>query len=227
MPPRSARPLCLHADQQPRRQPPQPTDVSALAVGSAGLAAVRLLRIPAAARRGAIRQSEASGPGRVQLQAEPAWHSQLHMGTGRILAGPQSARTRPMAHRHPTPSQVGPCRPRRTEHLFGPAASDDAPWRPKHAERRVGARSLGERSSLNVTLSIGITLRPTSDPAPIGLVCWRPMGRWSGSCRGSIQRRPGHIMLELARDMRQSERSPRVAAMHNCADHGLRRWRAN
>ena len=47
------------------------------------------------------------------------------------------------------------------------------------------------------------------------------MGRWSGSCRGSIQRRPGHIMLELARDMRQSERSPRVAAMHNCADHGI------
>ncbi len=108
----------------------------------------------------------------------------------------------------------------RCQHLrsFGPACTPD---------RRVGARSLGERSSLNVTLSIGITLRPTSDPAPIGLVCWRPMGRWSGSCRGSIQRRPGHIMLELARDMRQSERSPRVAAMHNCADHGLRRWRAN
>jgi hypothetical protein len=27
----------------------------------------------------------------------------------------------------------------------------------------------------------GITLRPAFDPAPVGLACWRPMGRWSRS----------------------------------------------
>jgi hypothetical protein len=57
-------------------------------------------------------------------------------GTGRILAGPQPARTRPVAQGHATASQVSPCRPGRTEHLFGLAASGNAPWRPKHAERR-------------------------------------------------------------------------------------------
>ena len=40
--------------------------------------------------------------------------------------------------------------------------------------RRVSARPLGPLPSLSVTLSIGIILRATFDPAPIGLVCWRP-----------------------------------------------------
>jgi len=47
-----------------------------------------------------------------------------------------------------------------------------------------------------------ITLRPTFDSAPVGLACWRSWIAGRGSCRGSIQRRHGHIMLELARDMR-------------------------
>jgi IS1 family transposase len=40
------------------------------------------------------------------------------------------------------------------------------------------------------------------------------MGRWSGSCRGSIQRRHGHIMQELARDMRQLRTFTSSAAMY-------------
>ncbi len=38
----------------------------------------------------------------------------------------------------------------------------------------------------SVTLSIGITSRPTFDPAPAGLVCRRPMGRCAG--RGFLSR---------------------------------------
>ena len=44
---------------------------------------------------------------------------------------------------------------------------------------RVSARSPGPRLLLSVTLSIGIAPRPTFDSAPVGLVCRRPMGRWS------------------------------------------------
>ena len=44
---------------------------------------------------------------------------------------------------------------------------------------RVSARSPGPRLSLSVTLSIGIVPRPTLDSAPVGLICRRPMGRWS------------------------------------------------
>lgn len=40
------------------------------------------------------------------------------------------------------------------------------------------------------------------DPAPVGVVCLRPQIAGPGSCRGSIQRR-GHILQELAHDMRQ------------------------
>jgi hypothetical protein len=29
-----------------------------------------------------------------------------------------------------------------------------------------------------VALKVGITSRPTFDPAPVGLACWSPMGRW-------------------------------------------------
>ena len=39
-------------------------------------------------------------------------------------------------------------------------------------------------------------------PAPVGLVCLRPRVAGPGSCRGSIQRWNGRIMLELAHDMR-------------------------
>jgi hypothetical protein len=38
------------------------------------------------------------------------------------------------------------------------------------------------------------------------------MGRWPGSCREIIRRRHVHIMLELARDMRQIRTfAPRMA----------------
>jgi len=57
-----------------------------------------------------------------------------------------------------------------------------------------------------------ITLRPTFDSAPVGLACWRSWIAGRGSCRGSIQRRHGHIMLELARDMRH-ERAVSVRAL--------------
>jgi hypothetical protein len=46
--------------------------------------------------------------------------------------------------------------------------------------KRLGARSLGSYPSLSVTLSIGITLRPTERPAPsapdwrlAAAVCWQ------------------------------------------------------
>ena len=45
--------------------------------------------------------------------------------------------------------------------------------------RRVRARSPGQRPSLSVTPSIGITSRPTSDSAPLGQVCQSPIGNWS------------------------------------------------
>jgi len=48
-----------------------------------------------------------------------------------------------------------------------------------NTERRVGARSPGKCPSLSVTPSVGITSRLTLDAAPLGLVCWRPVGRWS------------------------------------------------
>lgn len=37
----------------------------------------------------------------------------------------------------------------------------------------------GSRPSLGVTLSIGITSRPTFELVPVGLACWSLMGRWS------------------------------------------------
>jgi hypothetical protein len=56
--------------------------------------------------------------------------------------------------------------------------------------------------SLDVTLSIGITSRPTFDPAWwTGLL--EPMGRWSRFLSRRDQRRHERIMLELAHDMRQ------------------------
>ena len=70
---------------------------------------------------------------------------------------------------------------------------------------RLGVRSPGPCPALGVTLSISITSRPTFDPASVGLACWSPVGRAGrGSCRGSIQRRRGHIMVALTRDMRQT-----------------------
>ena len=50
----------------------------------------------------------------------------------------------------------------------------------RHGESRRSSHRLGRpRLSLSVTLPTGITSRPAFDPAPAGLVCRRPMGRWS------------------------------------------------
>lgn len=70
-------PPCRSAAPAPAGHSP---DVSALAVGAPGWPLSGCRGFLRAARRGVIRRSEASGPGRVQLQAEPARHSQLHMG---------------------------------------------------------------------------------------------------------------------------------------------------
>jgi hypothetical protein len=51
--------------------------------------------------------------------------------------------------------------------------------RQSRPERRVRAGSPGQCPSLSVTSSIGITSRPTSDSAPLGQVCRRPIGHWS------------------------------------------------
>src|SRR5262249_60056537 len=59
------------------------------------------------------------------------------------------------------------------------------------------------RLSPSVTLTIGIARGVGLGPAPVGLVCLRPRVAGPGSCRGSIQRWNGRIMLELAHDMRQ------------------------
>jgi hypothetical protein len=53
--------------------------------------------------------------------------------------------------------------------------------------------------------------------APVALVCWRPVIASRGSCRGSIQRRHGHIMLEQARGMRQIRTLAGRAAVHTHA----------
>ena len=107
----------------------------------------------------ALRDSPIGGErtGRVQLQAEPAWHSQLHTGSGRILAGPQSARTRPMAHRHLTPSQVGPCRPNAQNISSGPPP---AAMLPGGQSIQIGGS--GSRSWVAVSKRL-----PVSIPGPV------------------------------------------------------------
>ena len=53
-----------------------------------------------------------------------------------------------------------------TDHLVLCASADGRRDCRCHADRRVGARSPGSYPSLSVTLSIGITSRPTGPPVP-------------------------------------------------------------
>jgi len=76
-----------------------------------------------------------------------------------------------------------------TEHPFSRALDDYLGRPPRRPERRVGARSPGPCPSLSVTLVIGITSRPTFDPAPSD-------------------------MLELTRDMRRMRTFSGAATMH-------------
>jgi hypothetical protein len=87
-------------------------------------------------------------------------------------------------------------------------------WGPdSRADRRVRARSPGQYPSLSVTPSMGITSRPTSDSAPLGQVCWMPMGLVEVLVEAASSD-GGHIMLELARDMRQKRTFTPSAAMY-------------
>ena len=55
------------------------------------------------------------------------------------------------------------------------ASADDHRGVTTPPDRRFDVRSPGRCPSRSATLSTGITLRPTFDPAPIGLVWWRSM----------------------------------------------------
>ena len=80
------------------------------------------------------------------------------------------------------------------------------------ARWRIGTRSPGQGPSPSLTPSIGITVRPTFDPAPDWTGLLEARGRWSGSCRDSILRRHEHVMLEVACGMRQKSVFARAAA---------------
>ena len=64
------------------------------------------------------------------------------------------------------------------------------------------ARSPGQRLSLSVTLSIGVSSRLTFFPALVGLICWRAVAVKLRLLSGSIKRRHGRIVLKLAHGMR-------------------------
>jgi hypothetical protein len=79
-----------------------------------------------------------------------------------------------------------------------PACAARPPRRPGcRPERRTGARSPGSRPSLSVTLAIGITSKPTFDPAPVrhaaaDTICGRsghsPLGRRCIKIRSACSR---------------------------------------
>ena len=81
--------------------------------------------------------------------------------------------------------------------------------------------------SLSVTLSIDETSRPTFLRSGVTGLLEASVGRWLRFLIEAVPPRHGHIMPELARDMRQnSEFSARAAMYKNTAGPTLRRTMA-